>query len=170
MQLSASIRGPAQRRSIILAVLADSLDQATKLGSACSPAAPARARWSPYVTPTSSLAWPAPRHRSSCWSWRPVSLASMTAVTYASKESAVTQDGQPPTERQVAPRQTTMDATRQAARAQERYYSTWGYSNSPALTPAKPSRPPDCLVPGLGGTPQNHPRPATPCGRARGRR
>jgi hypothetical protein len=75
----------------------------------------------------------------------------MTAVTYANKESAVTQDGQPPTERQVAPRQTTMDATRQAARAQERYYSTWGYSNSPALTPAKPSRRPDWLVPGLGG-------------------
>jgi hypothetical protein len=106
-------------------------------------------------------------------------LASTTAVAYANY-AAVTQDGhQPPTEGQVgkpthhhrvAPQQATTDATRQAALAQEhyystwgygdpavqqalaqeRYYSTWGYSNTPAPTPAKPSRQPDWLVPGLG--------------------
>jgi hypothetical protein len=71
----------------------------------------------------------------------------MTAVTYANKESALTQDGQPPTERQVAPRQTTM----RAARAQERYYSTWGLQQQPCPDASQPSRRPDWLVPGLGG-------------------
>jgi hypothetical protein len=106
-------------------------------------------------------------------------LASTTAVAYAN-DAAVTRDGRrPPTERQmaepdhhrqVAPQQATADATRRAALAQEhyystwgygdpavqqaiaqeRYYSTWGYSNNPAPVPAKPSRQPDWLVPGLG--------------------
>jgi hypothetical protein len=106
-------------------------------------------------------------------------LVSTTAVAYAN-DAAVTQDGrQPPTERQVgksdrhrrvAPQQAAADATRRAALAQEhydstwgygdpavqqalaqeRYYSTWGYSNTPARAPAKPSGPPDWLVPGLG--------------------
>ena len=86
-------------------------------------------------------------------------LASTTAVAYAN-DAAVTQDGRrPPTERQVgasdhhrrvAPQQATADATRRAALAQERYYSTWGYSNTPAPAPAKPSGQPSWLVPGLG--------------------
>jgi hypothetical protein len=106
-------------------------------------------------------------------------LASTTAVAYAD-EATVTQDGrQPPTERlvgepdhhrRVASQQATADATRRAALAQEhyystwgygdpavqqalaqeRYYSTWGYGNTPAPVPAKPSRQPDWLVPGLG--------------------
>jgi hypothetical protein len=50
----------------------------------------------------------------------------------------------------TAPQQATADATRRAALAQERYYSTWGYSNTPAPTPAKPSGQPGWLVPGLG--------------------
>jgi hypothetical protein len=108
-----------------------------------------------------------------------ITLASTTAVAYAD-HAAVTQDGrQPPTERQVgepahhrrvAPQQATADTTRRAALAQEhyyntwgyghpavqqalaqeRYYNTWGYSNTPAPAPAKPSRQPDWLVPGLG--------------------
>jgi hypothetical protein len=105
-------------------------------------------------------------------------LASTTAIAFAT-DAAVTQDGRrPPTERQVeapdhrrvAPQQATADAARRAALAQEhyystwgygdpavqqalaqeRYYSTWGYSNTPAPAPAKPSRQPDWLVPGLG--------------------
>jgi hypothetical protein len=86
-------------------------------------------------------------------------LASTTAVAYAD-EAAVTQDGRrPPTERQVgepdhhrrvAPQQATADAARRAALPQEHYYSTWGYSNTPAPAPAKPKRQPDWLVPGLG--------------------
>jgi len=106
-------------------------------------------------------------------------LASTTAVAYAD-DAAVTQDSRrPPTEgqvgepthhRRVAPQQATADATRRAALAQERYYSTWGYgdpavqqalaqeryystwgySNTPTPAPAKPSGRPDWLVPGLG--------------------
>jgi hypothetical protein len=86
-------------------------------------------------------------------------LASTTAVAYAD-DAAVTRDGRrPPTEgqvgepdhhRQVASQQAAADAARRAALAQERYYSTWGYSNTPAPAPAKPSRQPDWLVPGLG--------------------
>jgi hypothetical protein len=98
-------------------------------------------------------------------------LASTTAVAYADGSAAVTQDGRrSPTERRVAPQQATTDATRRAALAQERYYSTWGYgdpavqqalaqeryystwgySNTPAPAPAKPSGQPDWLLPGLG--------------------
>jgi hypothetical protein len=98
-------------------------------------------------------------------------VASSTAVAYADGSAAVTQhDRRPPTERRVAPQQATADATRRAALAQERYYSTWGYgdpavqqalaqeryystwgySNTPAPAPAKPSGQPDWLLPGLG--------------------
>jgi hypothetical protein len=99
-------------------------------------------------------------------------LASTTAVAYANAGSAaVTQDGRrPPTQRPAAPQQATTDATRRAALAQERYYSTWGYGdpavqqalaqeryystwgygNTPAPAPAKPSGQPDWLLPGLG--------------------
>jgi hypothetical protein len=86
-------------------------------------------------------------------------LASTTAVAYAD-DAAVTRDGRrPPTEgqvgepdhhRQVASQQAAADAARRAALAQERYYSTWGYSNTPAPAPAKPSGQPSWLVPGLG--------------------
>jgi hypothetical protein len=99
-------------------------------------------------------------------------VASRAAVAYADDGSAaVTQDGRrPPTQRPVAPQQATTDATRRAALAQERYYSTWGYGdpavqqalaqercystwgyrNTPAPAPAKPSGQRDWLLPGLG--------------------
>jgi hypothetical protein len=53
-------------------------------------------------------------------------------------------------ERPLTAQQATADATRRAALAQEHYYSTSGYSNTPAPTPAKPSGQPGWLVPGLG--------------------
>jgi hypothetical protein len=99
-------------------------------------------------------------------------VASTAAVAYADAGSgAVAQDGRrPPTQRPVAPQQATTDATRRAALAQERYYSTWGYGdpavqqalaqeryystwgygNTPAPAPTKPSGQPDWLLPGLG--------------------
>jgi hypothetical protein len=107
-----------------------------------------------------------------------MNLAGMTAVAQAQAINEGKDARRPPSERQVgepdhrrvAPQQTTADATTRAALAQEhyystwgygdpavqqalaqeRYYSTWGYSNTPAPTPAKPSRQPDWLVPGLG--------------------
>jgi hypothetical protein len=44
--------------------------------------------------------------------------------------------------------QTTTDAAMQAGLAQERYYSTWGYADTPA--PVEPSGQPDWLVLTLG--------------------
>jgi hypothetical protein len=44
--------------------------------------------------------------------------------------------------------QTTTDAAKQAGLAQERYYSTWGYADTPA--PVEPSGQPDWLVLTLG--------------------
>jgi hypothetical protein len=77
-----------------------------------------------------------------------ITLASTTAVAYADTEDAA---------RRAALAQEHYystwgygDPAVQQALAQERYYSTWGYSNTPAPTPAKPSRQPDWLVPGLG--------------------
>jgi hypothetical protein len=46
--------------------------------------------------------------------------------------------------------QTTTDTAAQAGLAQERYYSTWGYGDTPAPVPAEPSGQPDWLVLGLG--------------------
>jgi hypothetical protein len=46
--------------------------------------------------------------------------------------------------------QTTTDAAIQAGLAQERYYSTWGYADTPTPAPAEPSGQPDWLVLGLG--------------------
>jgi hypothetical protein len=75
-------------------------------------------------------------------------LASTTAVAYADTEDAA---------RRAALAQEHYystwgygDPAVQQALAQERYYSTWGYGNTPAPVPAKPSRQPDWLVPGLG--------------------
>jgi hypothetical protein len=107
-----------------------------------------------------------------------MNLAGMTAVAQAQANDEGKDARRPPTERQVgepdhrrvAPQQATADATRRAALAQEHYYSSWGYgdpavqqalaqeryystsgySNTPAPAPAKPSRQPDWLVPGLG--------------------
>jgi hypothetical protein len=44
--------------------------------------------------------------------------------------------------------QTTTDTAMQAGLAQERYYSTWGYADTPA--PVEPSEQPDWLVPAIG--------------------
>jgi hypothetical protein len=46
--------------------------------------------------------------------------------------------------------QTTTDAAVQAGLAQERYYSTWGYADTPTPAPAEPSGQPDWLVLTLG--------------------
>jgi hypothetical protein len=46
--------------------------------------------------------------------------------------------------------QTTTDTAAQAGLAQERYYSTWGYADTPAPAPDEPSGQPDWLVLGLG--------------------
>jgi hypothetical protein len=46
--------------------------------------------------------------------------------------------------------QPTTDAAIQAGLAQERYYSTWGYGDTPAPAPDEPSGQPDWLVLGLG--------------------
>jgi hypothetical protein len=46
--------------------------------------------------------------------------------------------------------QTTSDSVKRVAEAQERYYSTWGYGDTPTPAPAEPSGQPDWLVLGLG--------------------
>jgi hypothetical protein len=46
--------------------------------------------------------------------------------------------------------QTTTDTAIQAGLAQERYYSTWGYGDTPTPAPAEPSGQPDWLVLTLG--------------------
>jgi hypothetical protein len=46
--------------------------------------------------------------------------------------------------------QTTSDSVRRARLAQERYYSTWRYGDTPAQAPAQPSRQPGWLVPVIG--------------------
>jgi hypothetical protein len=107
-----------------------------------------------------------------------MNLAGTTAVAQAqsNEEPAVKQDARrPPTERQVgesyrhrevasqeqttadaalrrvlAREQSTTDAAVQAGLAQERYYSTWGYADTPTPVPDEPSGQPDWLVLGLG--------------------
>jgi hypothetical protein len=46
--------------------------------------------------------------------------------------------------------QPTSDSVTRAAEAQERYYSTWSYGDTPAPAPAEPGGQPDWLVPALG--------------------
>jgi hypothetical protein len=46
--------------------------------------------------------------------------------------------------------QPTRDSVKRAAEAQERYYSTWGYGDTPAPAPDEPSGQPDWLVPAIG--------------------
>jgi hypothetical protein len=46
--------------------------------------------------------------------------------------------------------QTTTDNAIRAGLAQERYYSTWGYGDTPAPVPAEPSGQPDWLIPAIG--------------------
>jgi hypothetical protein len=51
---------------------------------------------------------------------------------------------------QASQEQTTTDTAAQAGLAQERYYSNWGYADTPAPAPDEPSGQPDWLVLGLG--------------------
>jgi len=46
--------------------------------------------------------------------------------------------------------QPSSDSVQRAAEAQERYYSTWRYGDTPAQAPAQPSRQPGWLVPTIG--------------------
>jgi hypothetical protein len=51
---------------------------------------------------------------------------------------------------QASQEQPTTDTAAQAGLARERYYSNWGYADSPAPAPDEPSGQPDWLVLGLG--------------------
>ena len=76
-------------------------------------------------------------------------LAGMTAIAQA--HTTDQHASRAATDGQVAPQQqAAADTAQRRALAQERYYSTWGYSNTPAPAPAKPSGQPSWLVPGLG--------------------
>ena len=103
-----------------------------------------------------------------------MNLAGMTAAAHATQASdrPTSQDAKHPAtqDRVTAPQQAAADTAHrrelaqersystwgytnpavQQALAQERYYSTWSYSNTPGPAPAKPSTQPDWLVPGLG--------------------
>jgi hypothetical protein len=92
-----------------------------------------------------------------------MNLAGMTAVAHAypldpTADHAVAAQQQNPTDAQelfrrgerASQEQPTSDSVKQAAQAQERYYSTWGYGDTPAPAPDEPSGQPDWLVLGLG--------------------
>ena len=76
-------------------------------------------------------------------------LAGMTAIAQA--HTTDQHASRAATDGQVAPQQqAAADTAHRRALAQERYYSTWRYSNTPAPAPVKPSGQPSWLVPGLG--------------------
>jgi hypothetical protein len=93
----------------------------------------------------------------------------MTAVAHAypldpAADHAVASQQQNPTDAQelfrwgerasherASQEQPTSDSVKQAAEAQERYYSTWSYGDTPTPAPAEPSGQPDWLVPAIGG-------------------
>jgi hypothetical protein len=92
-----------------------------------------------------------------------MNLAGMTAVAHAypldpTADHAVAAQQQNPTDAQelfrrgerASQEQPTSDSVKQAAQAQERYYSTWGYADTPTPAPAEPSGQPDWLVPAIG--------------------
>jgi hypothetical protein len=92
-----------------------------------------------------------------------MNLAGMTAVAHAypldpTADHAVAAQQQNPTDaveqfrrgERASQEQPTTDAAKQAAQAQERYYSTWGYGDTPTPAPAEPSGQPDWLVLTLG--------------------
>jgi hypothetical protein len=73
-----------------------------------------------------------------------MTLAGLTAVAQAQPTAG--------DEKRASQDQSTSDSVKRAAEAQERYYSTWSYGDTPAPAPDEPSGQPDRGCPARRGS------------------